>query len=531
MEFQAKLYLAVYAVLFVCALTVVISVESKEPISYGNAFGAYSSTHKQIVKALRDSGFGFSSSSDSAAKIEEVKKRAEILNAQCKKDPRLQCLVQFQYPPNSKPRAKPSGVHAVDLDELDRRYRDVMQMYNYYRFHFPIVNPTKNQEATITTDEQELKEKMRKEQELLEKMRKGLQSPTTIDEQKLSEEMRTGFGRGPVGEAYCKMLKDAGLDHEGICKHFGEIRSTLANIGLGYDPRKAESFGQAYISDVVKRKKLIRQHCPYGNVGLTEDSCRLPLYAPKHPVRPANGPHMFDLKVLEKRHNEITEWIKNTNNQVAVTDAMSMHGSYYNLKGEPGDLPYRKSSNAADYLSTKHKSTIIRGASKPEIDKYVDRATSMSGTGSDAGKVVQANYLDAYEDGQIRDLRTAPEYDGPTDLGNTEASGILTRGNAEDYIAASVENRGYGEIRHPKREHVMPSFGGYLHTKGLPGGNLKVLQKKSDLIKKNCTRGRPGFESGEPCLYPIHKEERPPLPESNWNFPITDNSYPFDRKP
>ena len=518
MDFLANLPTMIFAAIISCVMISVISasVEAKS-ISHSNAFGAYTRTHRQVVKALRDSGFGYSSR-DSAAQIKEIKRRAEILNEHCKKDPRLQCLVQFKYPMNNKPRAKNALVTAVDLDELERRYTNIMKMYNDYRFNFPIVNPTKNQEDMPTIAQQKLSEEMKTD------MAKRAQ-------QKLLEDKTPGFGRGPVGDAYCKMLKDAGLDYEGICKHFGEVRSTLANIGLGYDPRKAESFGQAYISDVVKRKKLIRQHCPYGNVGMTEDSCRLPLYAPKHPIRPANGPHMFDLKVLEKRHNEITEWIKNTNNQVAATDAMSMHGSYYNLKGEPGDLPYRKSSDARDYLTTKHKSTIIRGALKPEVDKYIDRSTTMRGKDTDAGTVVQANYLDAYEGGQIRNLRSAPEYDGPTDLGDIDASGILTRSTAEDYLGGNVENRGYGEIRHPKREHVMPSFGGYLHKQGLPGGNLKRLQRKSDLIKENCTRGRPGFESGEPCLYPIHQEERPPLPESNWNYPMTDNSYPFHRKP
>ena len=440
----------------------------------------------QVINDLRKSGFGYSDLHDNLSKIKDIKERAKLISEHCEKGVD-QCLFPLH---GQKKETKPlirTDLLAVDLDELEELYdrlNELLNKTNNYKHRLPVVNETAAQRA---------------------------------------------FGRAPTKAMYNLAVnheKEQDQDKiEEVTHKLKKIRETLEGLGMAYDANKAESFGEAYLSELAQRRKLIRDHCPYGPDGLERDSCRLPLYMSKKPTYPERGPVMYDLRALEKRHRQIGEWIKRTGNEVDVMPQ-------YNLKGD--SVPIRSMfSNQDDYLKTSLKPSIlpeefirdenlnteayrIRDRSSGNYLKYTkgDDANKYNIQLPPKGTVVRDRSVDRNEQLEDMGLETGDYFAVPA-FGGTGAVHIPNK-----------------EIKNYRSSKLTPNgFGSYMHMNGLPGARIDELSEKSAIIAANCPRGRDGFQTQEACLYPLYKEDKPNLSVNTWEYPEATSDYGFHTKP
>ena len=272
---------------------------------------------------------------------------------------------------------------------------------------------------------------------------------------------------------------------------------------MGYHADHAQSFGSSYLSDIAKRKAFISKGCTAGVVDPNAELCQYPLFTKDRVsvVNPSQGegkPAMFDLRLLHRRHNQIAEWIENTNNKVDISDNMIMRPNFYSLEGKKINVAQR-GSNEKNYLQRPQDLNVKVGKANNEAYTMSSRPPPSS------------SYYDQM------DRASAPSLSSVRQWQNLSLNDQLRE--QQRLMDESFEDR--QELRGEARQNSFGYSGS--ETKGTM---LKRLADRKGLISSNCHSGKEGFE--EACDYPLYRNSTP-LPTSTWSYPrdhVPTEMYP-----
>lgn len=508
-----------FAVIFTIIFVVVNSIDNDPHTGFGQLYNEHVQDHHLIKGALRGAGFGYSER-DSAAHVADSILKSEKIRTHCKQGIDEMCYYPGQSTPNEygpanlhlwNPIRHFSGPYSINLDELDDMEERISASYA----------EAENRLAKQDSPNQHLgmppatgNYPYEKRQTYEEMRKQGVGYGGTV------EGSGQGRGLGNTKNAHLQRLVEMGIvpSSKGMGRvtksevhaHYKKLRDTLESFGMGYHSGHAASFGSSYLTDIAKRKAFVSQGCTTGIVDPNTELCQYPLFSSDVPrVRPSQGegtPAMFDLRLLEKRHNEIAEWIEKTNNQVDTTDRMVMRPTYYTLEGEVSNVAQR-GTRASQYLR------------KPmELNVKVGRANN---AGVDMQPRASPDYFSEIERASAPPPSQVRQFQDLTLNQQLQAQ--------QDRISDSLENREtlLGNNRQTLLENSRGGSFGYSGSE-TKGTMLKRLANRKALISNNCTSGRGGFD--EACAYPLYRQTVP-LTSSSWSYPNADKTYPFHVKP
>lgn len=478
--------------------------------AFGFDYNEHKKNHNQIMSALKKSGFGFSSK-DSSTYVADAILKSEKINQECKQGLDEICYLPAndearQYEPGNRHLWNPirhySGPYSVNLDDLDSMEQRLESAVQAAERSFKTLN-TQNRKAPRRHSDMPPPQGIKR---------------ISFGTGSSSEGGGQGRGLGNTKTAHMKRLIDMGIitapsygkltGHQ-VSKHYTNLRNTLEALGMGYHGGHANSFGSSYLHDIAKRKAFIQANCTTGVIDPNIELCQYPLFTGDRVshVQPSQGegsPAMFDLRLLEKRHSQIAEWIEKSGNEVDVTDQMVMRPQYYSLNGEKMNLSQRGTSTT-NYLQMPDNLKVKAGRSRdegydmrrnfqsPDYFSQLSRASAPP-----ASSVRQFQDLTLAEQIKLRDERISDSRERRQSL----------RGDMTELLQKA------------------PSFG--YSGSNTKGTMINRLQARKNLIKNNCPSGRAGFD--QPCSYPLYRTGDE-LKTSDWSYPESDNRYPMHIKP
>ena len=510
-----RIVLCILAVGAVIAIIIgVAKWQSDDPHSreeFGSLYNDHVQDHKHITGALRASGFGYSER-DSAAHVAESILKSEKIRTHCKQGIDEVCYHPGRSTPNEyspanlhlwNPIRQFSGPYSINLDELDDMEERISASYAEAEKRL-MKQDSPNQHLAMPSPSANYPYEKRKTYEAM--MREGFGYGGTV------EGSGQGRGLGNTKSAHVQRLVEMGIMPSSksmgkvtggqVKAHYRKLRDTLESFGMGYHSGHAASFGSSYLTDIAKRKAFVSQGCTTGIVDPNTELCQYPLFSSDVPrVRPSQGegsPAMFDLRLLEKRHNEIAEWIEKTNNQVDTTDRMVMRPTYYTLDGQVSNVAQR-GTKSSHYLRKPAELNVKVGQAN---DVGVDMQTRSSP--DYFAEIERASAPPPSQVRQFQDLTLNQQLQ-----------------QQQERTLDSFENR------QTLLEEARGGSFGYSGSE-TKGTMLKRLANRKALIGNNCTSGQGGFD--EACAYPLYRQSVP-LGASSWSYPDADKMYPFHIKP